>query len=300
MRNTFLNTLVDLAQQDDRICLLVGDLGYSVVEPFRDRFGPRFINAGIAEQNMCGVAAGMAMAGHKVFTYSIANFPTLRCLEQIRNDICYHGADVTVVAVGGGIGYGSLGYSHHAVQDIACLRGFPGILMATPGDPRETVAVTRFIATHHGPTYLRLGKGGEPVIGEDVPVLEPGVRIIEAGNDLAVLAVGAALGWCAPVARAVGATLASLPLWWPDARSAASLRQLVEGHRRVVVVEEHLRAGGAGSFVCEQLDPWPELIPRVRCLALAPEACGAVGSPAFIRGVGGLDEAALRRTLAAP
>lgn len=297
MRNTFLATLVELASSDSRICLVVGDLGYSVVEPFRQRFGQRFLNAGVAEQNMTGIAAGMAMAGHKVFTYSIANFPTLRCLEQIRNDVCYHHLDVTIVAVGGGIGYGALGYSHHAVQDLACLRGFPGIVMATPGDQAETIAVTRYLARHRGPAYLRLGKGGEPVVTTTVPEIELGVRVISPGSDQAVLAVGTALGWCAPVARERGATLASLPLWQPGAACAESLRALVSSHRRVIVVEEHLRAGGVGSFVCEQLDAWPELMSRVRCLALGTEACGTVGSPTFLRRTGHCDEAALQHAL---
>jgi len=173
MRNAFIETLTKAAAQDPRIFLVVGDLGFSVIEDFANKFPDRFLNAGVAEQNMTGVAAGLAMAGFKVFTYSIANFPTLRCLEQVRNDICYHGLDVTIVAVGGGLGYGSLGYSHHAVQDMACLRGFPGILMATPGDPSETKAVTHALLQYQGPAYLRLGKGGELAGGLNVAFMKP-------------------------------------------------------------------------------------------------------------------------------
>src|SRR6187431_2921481 len=118
MRNAFIEELSTLAEANDNIVLVVGDLGYSVVEPFAQRFPDRFLNAGVAEQNMTGLAAGLASEGYHVFTYSIANFPTLRCLEQIRNDVCYHVLPVTVVAVGAGLAYGNLGYSHHAVQDI--------------------------------------------------------------------------------------------------------------------------------------------------------------------------------------
>lgn len=130
MRNVFIEELVAQAEIDENIVLIVGDLGYSVVEPFASKFPSRFINAGVAEQNMMGLAAGMASEGLQVFVYSIANFPTFRCAEQIRNDVAYHGLPVTVVAVGGGVAYGNLGYSHHAIQDYALLRSFPNMLIA--------------------------------------------------------------------------------------------------------------------------------------------------------------------------
>lgn len=184
MRTEFLTALTDAADDHADVMLVVGDLGYSVVERFRDRYPDRFVNAGVAEQHMAGFAAGLALAGWRPFLYSIANFPTLRCLEQIRNDIVYHDLPVTIVAVGGGLGYGALGYSHHAVQDIACLRTFPGLLLATPGDPHEVIAVTRWLLEHARPAYLRLGKGGEPRVGDAVPVIDGlGPRSVLAGDD---------------------------------------------------------------------------------------------------------------------
>lgn len=122
MRTAFIETLCELAAADPRIWLLTGDLGFSVLEVFAERFPDRYVNMGVAEQNMTGVAAGLAMSGKIVFTYSIANFPTLRCLEQIRNDVCYHEASVKVVAVGGGLSYGNLGYTHHGIEDLAVMR----------------------------------------------------------------------------------------------------------------------------------------------------------------------------------
>src|SRR3990172_4151255 len=116
MRQAFIRALMEMAEKDDRIHLVVGDLGFSVVEPFMERFPTRYLNVGVAEQNMTGIAAGMALCGKVVFTYSIANFPTLRCLEQIRNDVCYHNADVKIVSVGGGLAYGAMGMTHHATQ----------------------------------------------------------------------------------------------------------------------------------------------------------------------------------------
>src|SRR5215475_4023791 len=157
MRTAFFNTLCELAEQQEKITLVVGDLGFGVIEPFAKRFPAQYLNAGVAEQNMTGIAAGLALSGKIVFTYSIANFPTVRCLEQIRNDICYHRANVKVVAVGGGFVYGSLGMTHHATEDLAIFRALPEMVVVAPGDPLEAELATRAIASYSGPCYLRLG-----------------------------------------------------------------------------------------------------------------------------------------------
>jgi transketolase len=162
MRTAFIKALTDLAETDNRIWLVTGDLGFSVLEEFASRFPDRYLNVGVAEQNMTGVAAGLAMSGKIVFTYSIANFPTLRCLEQVRNDVCYHNANVKIVAVGGGLAYGAQGYTHHAIEDLAILRALPNIRVIAPGDPAETRAAVMAIVNTPGPCYLRLGKAGEP------------------------------------------------------------------------------------------------------------------------------------------
>jgi len=137
MRDAFIRTLLDVAARDPRVMLVTGDLGFNVLEPFAERFPEQFLNAGVAEQNMTGVAAGLALSGHVVFTYSIANFPTLRCLEQIRNDVCIHGANVVVVAVGGGLAYGNLGATHHGTEDLAIMSALPAMTVFAPGDPIE-------------------------------------------------------------------------------------------------------------------------------------------------------------------
>jgi len=204
MRNAFIEELVTLAEANDHIALIVGDLGYSVIEPFADRFPDRFVNAGVAEQNMTGLAAGMASEGYHVFTYSIANFPTFRCAEQIRNDVDHHRLPVTVVAVGGGVAYGALGYSHHAVQDYALMRAMPNMVIAAPGDPLETRACLRWLVANPCPSYLRLGKAGEPRFHESVPDIMPGrwVSVHPGDGDAIMLSTGAALG--AAIARADG------------------------------------------------------------------------------------------------
>jgi transketolase len=298
MRNEFVQALTTAADAHDDVMLVVGDLGYSVVEQFAERHPSRFLNAGVAEQNMAGLAAGLAMAGLRPFIYSIANFPTLRCLEQIRNDIVYHTLPVTVVAVGGGLGYGALGYSHHAVQDIACLRTLPGMLMLTPGDAVETVAVTSYLMRTRRPAYLRLGKGGEPVVcASPVVIHAPGPRKVVRGNGDAVLACGNVLPLAVDAAHASGASAWSCPVWDGSEGCAAVIREFVARHRRVVVVEEHLAAGGFGSWVRECLEPVPELQGRVRCLAIAPEVCGTVAGAATLRAVGGVTVDGILRLL---
>jgi transketolase len=155
MRIRFIETLCAEAEYNPKIFLVCGDLGFSVLEPFATRFPDRYLNAGVAEQNMMGVAAGLAMTGYTVFAYSIGNFPTMRCLEQIRNDVCYHNADVKVVAVGSGFAYGGQGYTHHAVEDVAVMAALPRMEVFSPADPAEVVAVTRLIARSGQPSYLR-------------------------------------------------------------------------------------------------------------------------------------------------
>jgi len=169
MRTAFIKTLFEIAKNDNSIYLIVGDLGFGVVTRFMEELPNQFINAGVAEQNMTGVATGMALSGKTVFTYSIANFPIIRCLEQIRNDVCYHKASVIITVVGGGMSYGSLGTSHHATEDIAVMRAMPNMVVIAPGDPVETRMAVEALIQYRGPAYLRLGRDKEPVVHTSIP-----------------------------------------------------------------------------------------------------------------------------------
>ncbi len=194
MRTAFIEQLILEARINPKIFLLVGDLGFSVVEPFAKEFPDRFINVGIAEQNMTAVASGLAMEGYTVFTYSIANFPTLRCMEQIRYDVCYHNLDVKIVAVGAGYAYASLGPSHHATEDIGMLRTIPGLTIASPGDPLEARRLTTLLSRNPGPAYLRLGKAGEAVVHPAEPEIRMGKPVlVKDGKETAVFATGSIL-----------------------------------------------------------------------------------------------------------
>lgn len=292
MRNAFIDELVILAANNDRIALIVGDLGFSVIEPFAERFPDRFINAGVAEQNMMGLAAGMASEGYHVFVYSIANFPTFRCAEQIRNDVDYHRLSVTIVSVGGGLAYGNLGYSHHAVQDYGLMRLMPNMLIAAPGDPMEVRACMRYLTSNPQPSYLRLGKAGEPCLHQDVPQLEPGrwLKIKEGiGIFRTFLTTGASLAqasiWLSSEAYAEVA-LHSLPLWCMAAKALQA--DQVAQWDSVVTVEDHLQDGGFGSWMLEALANRPELMQRLTMKALDPKVCGMVGSQRVLNEAGGL------------
>jgi transketolase len=292
MRSAFIDELVQLARTRPNIALVVGDLGYSVIEPFADEFPDRFINAGVAEQNMTGLAAGMASEGYHVFTYSIANFPTFRCAEQIRNDVDYHQLAVTIVAVGGGLAYGPLGYSHHAVQDYALIRTMPNMLIAAPGDPMEVRACMRYLVGNPGPSYLRLGKTGEPNIHPMPPDVAPGRWLKVVGGEgcsRALLSTGAALGHALRHhrGRLLGdSSVYSLPLWGMSAKHFQP--KATAAFDEVITWEDHLIDGGFGSWMAESLAV-TESTTRVRPVALSSEVCGTVGSQALLNQVGGLD-----------
>ena len=171
MRNTFADTLTDCAAAHKGIMLLTGDLGFSVLEKFRAAFPDRFLNMGISEANMIGAASGLALSGMKPYAYSIIPFATMRCYEQIRNDVCYQNADVKIVGVGSGLAYATLGPTHHAREDVAIMGSLPNMTVVCPGDPIEAELLTRESVHHQGPMYLRLGKGKDPVVQASKPSL---------------------------------------------------------------------------------------------------------------------------------
>ena len=289
MRNAFIEELVTLAHTHSNIALVVGDLGYSVIEPFVDSFPDRFVNAGVAEQNMAGLAAGMASEGYHVFAYSIANFTTFRCAEQIRNDIDHHRLAVTTVAVGGGVAYGNLGYSHHAVQDYALMRTMPNMLLATPGDPFETRSCLRYLVENPGPSYLRLGKAGEPKFHEVVPAVSPGkwLPVQTENRDPArvMLSTGAALGAALQRANVSGHSVFSMPLWSMKTKSM-QLAQAEPLHE-LVTLEDHLLDGGFGSWMAESVIGTP-VAAKLRPIALSEQVCDMVASQATLNRLGGL------------
>lgn len=255
MRDAFVRKLTERAATDPAVMLLVGDLGFGVVADFGETYPRQFLNCGVAEQSMVGIAAGMAAAGRRPFVYSIANFPTLRPLEQIRNDVCYHGLGVTIVSVGAGLAYGSLGYTHHAVEDISILRSLPGMRVYSPADAMECRAAVDEILATPGPAYLRLGKNKEPLMHAEPPDLSQGAPIVvRDGTDVTLLVCGPIIVQALEVAETLSAQgvsvrVVSCPVIKP--LNADAVRAAAEGTVGIVTLEEHTVLGGFGSAVLE-------------------------------------------------
>jgi len=282
MRNTFINYLIKKARIDESVCLIVGDLGFNVIEPFQDEFPDRFINAGISEQNMASMAAGMASEGYKVFIYSIANFPTFRCAEQIRNDICYHNFDVTIVAVGGGLAYGNLGYSHHAIQDYGLMRLFPEISIVSPGDPNEVEKCMDFVFKDTSPKYLRLRKAGEERITDYQNHLSPGNwQPIEINDPKKILLT---TGYGLKIAKDLlcknkykDYSIYSCPIWGMKYADQQIKNQ--NFFDKIIIVEDHLKSGGFGSWLTENISKNED---KINFFCIKNTVIGEVGSEEYL------------------
>lgn len=255
MRNIFANVLLEEAKKNKDIELITGDLGSGVLDKFIEELPNQFINAGISEQNMTGVAAGMAKEGKIVFTYSIGNFPTMRCLEQIRNDCAYHDLNVKIVCIGGGFVYGALGMSHHATEDLAIMRALPNVIVTAPGDLAEAEVITKEIIKTNGTCYLRLGKGGEKRIHGDISNYRLGdsIKVVE-GEKIAIFSTGAILEEALNATKmlndeGISTALVSFPTIKPiDKKTILEYSNKCD---LIVTVEEHNIIGGLGSAVSE-------------------------------------------------
>ena len=297
MRDAFTRCLMREAEKDPRLVLVTGDLGFGVLKPFWETYPDQFVNAGIAEQGMTGLAAGLAQTGRTVLTYSIGNFPTLRCIEQIRNDCAYHNANVKIVCVGGGFVYGSLGMSHHATEDMAILRALPGVTVFTPGDPAEVEAVVPVMLRTPGTCYLRLGRGGEPLLHEE-PIENwelPKALTLRAGSDVALLSAGGILTQTLGAAKlleesGVSAEVVSFPCIKPIDRD--KLTELAGRFRHIVTVEEHSVVGGFGSAVCEVI-AGTGLSCRVHRIGMEDVYSTIVGTQQYLRGAYHMDDKAI-------
>jgi transketolase len=257
VRNETIESLTAYARVNPDVMLLTADLGYSVLEQFAEALPGQYANVGVCEQAMAGIAAGLAHSGHRVVLYSIANFPTLRCLEQLRNDVCCHNLPVTVVAVGGGFAYGAQGYTHHGIEDLGIVSMLPNIAVACPADPHEATSLLREMLERRRPAYLRLGRAGEPVLhAPETPIALGRAVWLREGQDVALLATGPVLGRALVAAeelaaRGISASVGSFPGIRPlDDRAVCEAAQR---HRAILTVEEHNIYGGFGSRVAETI-----------------------------------------------
>lgn len=257
MRQAFVKTILEEAKKNKRIVLLTGDLGFSVLEEFQKKFPKRFFNVGVAEQNMIGVAAGLALSGKIVLVYSIIPFITLRCLEQVRNDICYQNLNVKLVGVGEGLSYGTLGMTHFSLEDIGVMRGLINMRVLCPGDPAETEMAVKNLVKFSGPIYLRLGKSGEPLAHEKPPCFEIGKGItLKEGKDITIITTGNMLynGKQATEKleeKGINARLISMHTVKPIDKEL--IIKAAEETKAIFTIEEHSAIGGLGSAVAEIL-----------------------------------------------
>lgn len=295
MRDAFIARLAELAEQDDRIMLITGDLGFGVLNDFAQRFPKQFLNAGVAEQNMTMLATGLAMEGRVVFTYSIGNFPTLRPLEFIRNDACYHQANVKVVCIGGGFSYGQLGISHHATEDLSILRALPNMTVVAPGDDFETREATTALAATPGTCYLRLDRSSM-VVDSEAPFELGRARVVREGNDLTLISTGGMLGEAIRAAdrlaeRGVRARVVSMHTVKP--LDLYAIRLAAQETGGILTLEEHTIEGGLGGAVAEACleNSW---IPRFfRRIGLQSKFSSVVGDQDYLRRIYGLDAEAI-------
>ena len=291
MRNAFAKEITRLAAADERVVLLSGDIGNNLFEDLKQVGERHFLNCGIAEANMIGVAAGMAMSGLRPIVYTITPFTTTRCFEQIRVDLCYHEAPVTIVGTGSGLSYAELGPTHHSLEDIAILRSLPGMTVMAPCDIREMQAGLRAALRHDGPVYIRIGKKGEPNIhAADIDLTIGKAIELQAGHDIELLATGVIMPEALKAAeilseRGLSVGVASFPSVKP--LDTAYLEDVTKRSKLLVTIEEHGRIGGFGSAVAE----WRagrRNGPPLLMLGASDEFLHVIGDQNFARDIYGL------------
>ncbi|HEX6713424.1 MAG TPA: transketolase C-terminal domain-containing protein [Thermoleophilaceae bacterium] len=257
MRNAFAEAVTEQAARDERVMLLSGDIGNRLFDQFKAGFPERFINCGVAEANMTGMAAGLALSGMRPVTYTITPFVTTRCLEQIKVDICYHEAPVVIVGTGAGLSYASLGATHHSLDDIALLRVFPGMKVVCPCDTHEVRAAVRAALEQESPVYIRLGKKGEPSVHESPPEFTLGRAItLRSGTDVCILGTGNIVPTALEAAdrlESEGVSTRVVSFHTVKPLDEGTLTEAFASFPLVVTVEEHGLAGGFGSAVAEWL-----------------------------------------------
>lgn len=292
MRNHLINKITEIAEKDKNIMLVTADLGFSVVENFKNKFPNRYINVGIAEQNMAAVAAGLALEGNTVFIYSIGNFPTLRCIEQIRNDICYHNANVKILAVGSGFAYGTLGMTHHATEDLAIMRAMPNMCVFTPCDSISAEAIAEDICKIQGPCYVRLERGGEPIVfNKNEQFIIGELKELRKGKGVAIITIGTVIN------EALKATdellkenkeISVYSVYSLKPINKEQILKIVENNQYIITVEEHQITGGLGSTIAEIIAENDVKTQLIR-LGLHDEFTSVVGNQEYLRDVYKLD-----------
>lgn len=306
MRDQFARTVHDIAQTTPDVFIIVADISPAAsMAPFRTQFPERFINVGVAEQSMIGLCAGLAQRGCRPFAYTIATFSIYRPFEQVRDDICYQNLPVTIVGIGGGISYSTLGGTHHAQEDVAIMSALPNMSVLAPCDPAETAAATRAAVECHGPVYLRLGKSGEPDLTSRAvdPFVFGRVRRLRPGRDVCILSYGPITKMAFDAANAIeretGGSVAVVAVHTLKPLDRDGIARILQQFATVVVLEEHSPRGGLGGQVKEIA--WDAGAGcRLTTFSLQDEFIHAFGPHAYLLGRHGLSVEAITRAVLAP
>jgi transketolase len=292
MRKAFIRKLTELVSKNKNIYLLTGDLGFSVFDEFKEKFSDNYINVGLSEANMIGVAAGMTMCDKQVFVYSIIPFITFRCLEQIRNDLCLQNLPVKIIGVGEGLSYGTSGPTHHSIEDIGVMSSLPNLIVISPGDPVEVEKIVEQSLDLNSPCYIRLGKSGE----EDVNSSEVDLRIgkgniIKKGKDVAILSTGNMLSTAVKVSNALeeeGINSMVVSLHTIKPLDEILLKDISTYIKHIFILEEHISSCGLSSRIA--FFYFRENIKvDLTCIGLPDNFVTLVGNQEFLRETYGLD-----------
>ena len=289
MRTHAIKQVEKYAEKHSNVVVVTADLGFSVLEEFKTKFPDRFFNVGIAEQNMANIATGLALTGNKVIMYSIGNFTTLRCLEQIRNGICYHNLDVKVISVGGGFAYGSLGMSHHATEDIGIMRTLPNMKVYVPADPIDAENAMLEMLECSTPCYMRLERNNE----KELPIKDRSLDISEIahGKDIAIFACGSILSEALDIPEIGIYRVAKLKPFNSDAFIAYAAN-----YEKIISLEEHQTTTGLGSILADCIAS-SQIRPKIIKLGLNDEFTSIVGSQKYLRSRYGLDTNSIKNII---
>jgi len=290
VRDEFISGLLEIARRDRNVLLLTADLGFGVVDEYRRELPDQFINVGIAEQNMIGIATGLAMEGNIVYCYSIGNFPTLRCLEQIRNDAAYHQANVKIVSIGGGFSYGQLGMSHHATEDLAIMRALPEVKVVVPGTRSEAKAAANYLYQTPGVQYLRLDKSFVEDTDDPEEIDLSTWNTLKVGQEIYIVATGGVLQEAVVAAKILsemGVEIGVVSATILTPKSAQVVLDPIERSRVVISLEEHVRVGGLGGLLAETISESDLNIKLIR-LGMSPTNMSIVGDQKYLRNINGL------------
>ena len=289
-----MRALFELANDNKDVVLITGDLGFGLFEDFSEKFPSQFVNIGIAEQNMIGVAAGLALEGKIVFVYSIGNFPTFRCLEQIRNDACYHDLNINIICIGAGFSYGALGMSHHATEDIAIMRSLPGTIVVSPSTKSEAYFSTIELSKRNGVGYLRLDKSNASKSKELKDKIEIGKgNILKDGSDYTIIVCGGIAEEALSAADDLdkdNISCKGVSMHTIKPIDNVLIQDCVENSKGIISVEEGNITGGLGSAILEACLKNGKFPLKMKTLGINDEYVSIVGSQEYLRDSTGLSK----------